>query len=130
MSGRTHVSLRPYSEADFPLLERTLGDPKMMTHLGGPESSEKLRERHGKYVAMSMHSAAGCIFVITLDTENVSAGTIGYWEKDWDGQRDGRQDGASCPSFRVKASLPLPPDSSQNSLRDSGVTGTSTPFLL
>src|SRR3989442_13884024 len=87
MSRRSDVAIRPYSEGDLPLLERTLGAPRLMKHDGGPESLEKLRERHKKFVAMSQDSSAGCMFVITVGSEKVSAGTVGYWEKDWDGQK-------------------------------------------
>ena len=100
MNGRTHVAIRPYSDGDLPLLERTLGDPIMMTHLGGPESAEKLRERHRKYIAMSIHSTAGCMFVITVGAESSSAGTIGYWEKDWDGQRAWETGWSVLPEFQ------------------------------
>ena len=87
MRSRTLVAIRPYSEADFPLLMRTLGDPRMMTYLGGPESVEKLQERHRKFVTLSGHSTAGCIFVILVGAERASAGTVGFWERDQDGQK-------------------------------------------
>jgi|SRR5438067_372341 len=87
MSRRADVAVRPYSEGDLPLLERTLGDPRMMKHLGGPEGVEKLRERHKKFVAMSEDSSTGGMFTITVGPEKASAGTVGYWEKDWDGQK-------------------------------------------
>jgi RimJ/RimL family protein N-acetyltransferase len=59
----------------------------MMKHLGGPESTEKLRKRHQNYVALSANPATGCMFVITVGPEKIEAGTIGYWEKDFDGQK-------------------------------------------
>jgi len=34
---------------------------------------------------MSEDSSAGCIFVITVGSEKASAGTVGYWERDWEG---------------------------------------------
>jgi len=72
------VLLRPYSENDFGLLEKLLGDPKMTMHLGGPESAEKLRERHRKFTAMSKYPNAGCVFVITVGDERRPAGTVGF----------------------------------------------------
>src|SRR3989442_8471196 len=78
MSRRAEVAIRPYSEGDLPWLERTLGDPRMMKHLGGPEGLEKLRERHKKFVAMSEGSSAGCMFVTTIGSEKASAG-LGPW---------------------------------------------------
>jgi len=71
----------------LPLLEGTLGDPGMMVHLGGPESPEKLRERHKNYVALSANSTKGSMFVITVGPEKKGAGTVGYWEKDFGGQK-------------------------------------------
>src|SRR6266566_3836533 len=87
MRGRPDVAIRPYSEGDLPLLERTLGDPRMTIHLGGPESAEKLRDRHKKFAAMSEDSSAGCIFVIKKASEKALAGMVGYWEKDWTGKK-------------------------------------------
>jgi RimJ/RimL family protein N-acetyltransferase len=86
-SGGAHIAIRPYSESDLSTLERTLGDPKEMVHLGGPENEEKLRERHERYVTLSTTPATGCMFVITVGPEEVSAGTVGYWERDFDGQK-------------------------------------------
>ena len=71
------VAIRPYSIDDLPLLERTLGDLRMTTHLGGPESVEKLRDRHKKFAAMSEDSSAGCVFVITIGSEKALTGTVG-----------------------------------------------------
>ena len=100
MRGRVDVAIRPYSEGDLPLLERTLGDPRMTTHLGGPESAEKLRDRHKKFAAMSEDSSAGCIFVITIGSEKALTGTVGYWEKDWDGQKAWETGWSVLPEFQ------------------------------
>ena len=79
------VSIRPYADGDLCVLERTLGDPSQMVHLNGPESLEKLRERHKKLVAMSADPRAGCMYTITIGPGN-AAGNVGYWETEWDGQ--------------------------------------------
>ena len=100
MSRRADVAIRPYSKGDLPLLERTLGDARMMTHLGGPESAEKLRERHKKFAAMSEDSSAGCVFVITIGSERTLAGTVGYWERDWDGQKAWETGWSVLPEFQ------------------------------
>src|SRR3989442_14192395 len=102
MGRRADVTVRPYSKGDLPLLERTLGDPRMMTHLGGPESAEKLRDRHQKFAAMSEDSSAGCIFVITIGSEKALTGTVGYWEKDWDVQKAWETDGSVLPEIKGK----------------------------
>ena len=100
MSNSTHVAIRPYSEGDFSLLERTLGDPRMMTYLGGPESAEILQKRHMNFVALSKDSSAGCVFVITLGPEKVSAGTVGYRERDEDGQKAWETGWSVLPEFQ------------------------------
>jgi hypothetical protein len=46
------VLLQAWPEADLPLLERLLGDPDMMTHLGGPESPEQILQRHQRYLRL------------------------------------------------------------------------------
>ncbi|HEV2137529.1 MAG TPA: GNAT family N-acetyltransferase [Nitrososphaerales archaeon] len=84
MSRRAEVVTRPYTEGDLPILERTLADQRMMNYLGGPESDDKLRERHKKFVAMSVDPSMGCMFVIVAGGEDV--GTVGYWEKDQAGE--------------------------------------------
>jgi hypothetical protein len=46
------VLLQPWSEEDLPLLEKLLGDPAMMVHLGGPESPEQILRRHQRYLQL------------------------------------------------------------------------------
>lgn len=83
----TIVDIRPYSEGDQWILRRTLGDPDETVHLGGLESEEKLQKRHKKYIALSKNPQTGCMFVITIGTKKTPAGTVGYWERDWDDQK-------------------------------------------
>ena len=85
--ARNDVSLRPYAEGDLWVLEKTLGDPSQMVHLNGPESAEKLRERHKKFLAMSADPHAGCMYTITVGPEKVAAGNVGYWETEWGGEK-------------------------------------------
>lgn len=75
------LALRPWSDEDLPLLEKLLGDPAMMEHLGGPESPEQLRQRHQRYLHLP---ATDHMFVILLT--DVAAGSIGYWERTWHDQ--------------------------------------------
>lgn len=69
------VALDPWSERDFWLLERC-NAPEMTAHLGGPESPEKLRNRHRRYVESAF---LGQMYVIVTD-DGDRAGLIGYWE--------------------------------------------------
>jgi RimJ/RimL family protein N-acetyltransferase len=73
------VRLEPWGEDDLPLLQALLGDPVMMEHLGGPESPEKIVERHHRYLGFP------ACFKVTVD--GVGAGWVGYWEHEWQGEQ-------------------------------------------
>jgi RimJ/RimL family protein N-acetyltransferase len=87
MIAQVEITIRLYSEGDLWLLQRTLGDASQMLHLGGPENEDMLRKRHEKFLVLSADPGKGCMFVISTGPERTSAGTVGYWEKDWDGQK-------------------------------------------
>jgi RimJ/RimL family protein N-acetyltransferase len=76
------ITIEPYSDRDLPLLEQLLGDPEMMEHLGGPESPEKIRQRHQRYLQLP---ETDHMFTIVLNG-NERVGNIGYWKKHWRGQ--------------------------------------------
>ncbi|MFF0339907.1 GNAT family N-acetyltransferase [Kribbella sp. NPDC004875] len=69
------VTLDPWREQDFWLLERC-NTPEMTAYLGGPETPEKLRDRHRRYVE---NPFTGQMFVVVTE-EGERAGSIGYWE--------------------------------------------------
>ena len=73
------VRLRRWTDGDLPLLRALLGDPAMMTYLGGPESEEKLLARHQRYLDIDT-TGNGRVFVISVGPERIPAGWIGYWE--------------------------------------------------
>ena len=64
--GTAVVHLEPWGPDDLPLLKRLLGDPVMMAHLGGPESPEKIAERHLRYQRLG-DAGAGRMFKIVDD---------------------------------------------------------------
>lgn len=74
------VKLQPWSEGDLPLLEKLLGDPRTMEHLGGPESLEKINQRHQRYLHLPEPDH---MFKVVLSSTYESVGSIGYWEKTW-----------------------------------------------
>jgi RimJ/RimL family protein N-acetyltransferase len=76
------VRLEPWSAGDLTLLERLLGDPTMMTHLGGPETSEQILRRHGRYIRLS-ESETDRMFKIVREPSGESVGSVGYWRKVW-----------------------------------------------
>ncbi|NKQ24535.1 GNAT family N-acetyltransferase [Streptomyces galbus] len=74
-SGGERVRLEPWAPGDFWLLERA-NTPEMTAHLGGPESPEKLADRHRRYLALD----AGRMYRVVLDGTGETVGSIGYWE--------------------------------------------------
>ena len=74
------VALQPWSEDDLPLLQKLLGDPDMMAHLGGPESPEQIVRRHQRYLQLP---ETDHMFKIVSNSTSDPLGSIGYWEKTW-----------------------------------------------
>ena len=71
--------LEPWGEGDEPLLQRLLGDPVMTEHLGGPESPEKIADRHERY----LNAKPGEVEMFkVVDESGVGVGSVGYWERD------------------------------------------------
>ena len=54
----------------------------MMTHLGGPETPEKLRDRHRRYL-QAAGSETTHVFVVTMGDEGTPAGSVVFWEMRW-----------------------------------------------
>jgi CTP:molybdopterin cytidylyltransferase MocA/RimJ/RimL family protein N-acetyltransferase len=81
------IRLEPWGPGDRELLRRLLGDPRMMTHLGGPESPSKLDERQARYERMATAGpAAGQSLKIVLDGSRGGVGWVGYWAASWRGE--------------------------------------------
>jgi RimJ/RimL family protein N-acetyltransferase len=78
ISNRALVRIEPWGEGDLPLLERALGDPEMMEHLGGPESPAKIAERQAGY-----ERANSGQFKIVDEVTGEAVGWVGYWERTW-----------------------------------------------
>ena len=86
-TGHAEVSIRPYAEGDQWVLEKTLGDPRNMVHLNGPESMDKIKKRHAKFVEMAADQHAGCPFTILAGPKLTPAGNVGYWESELKGTK-------------------------------------------
>jgi RimJ/RimL family protein N-acetyltransferase len=71
--------IEPWAEGDLPLLHRLLGDPAMTKHLGGPESPEKIEERHARYLQGGMDAK---MFKVVDSASGESVGSVGYWERE------------------------------------------------
>jgi RimJ/RimL family protein N-acetyltransferase len=77
------LNLQPWSEDDLPLLEKLLGDPDMMAHLGGPESPEQILQRHQRYMRLP---ETDHMFKIVWGPSSEAVGSISFWEKSWRNQ--------------------------------------------
>lgn len=55
----------------------------MMVHLGGPETPEKIAERHARYLALS---GGDRMFRIVDAATGAAAGSVGYWRREWQGR--------------------------------------------
>ena len=78
------IVLRAWRDDDLPLMQAIMGDPQMTEHLGGPESAEKLRSRLKREIDSPADTSH--MYVIVTGAEQIAAGSVGYWEKEWQGQ--------------------------------------------
>jgi RimJ/RimL family protein N-acetyltransferase len=76
------VLLQPWSDEDLPLLEKLLGDPEMMMHLGGPETLEQILRRHQRYLNLA-EDGTDHMFKIVWGPRREGVGNVGYWRKTW-----------------------------------------------
>ncbi|MFF3020075.1 GNAT family N-acetyltransferase [Streptomyces sp. NPDC057939] len=96
----TRVRLEAWDAGDFWLLERK-NEPGMTEHLGGPETPEKLADRHRRYQELSAREpAAGRMFRVVLEDTDETVGSIGFWERDWCGEPVYETGWAVLPEFQ------------------------------
>jgi RimJ/RimL family protein N-acetyltransferase/predicted nucleotidyltransferase len=84
MNRTMSVKLEPWGKDDYPLVEKLMGDPVMTEYLGGPETPEKLRERQARYEKATDSKAR--MFKIVDEATGEAVGSVGYWEKEWQGE--------------------------------------------
>jgi RimJ/RimL family protein N-acetyltransferase len=89
------VRIEPWGEGDLPLLERLLGDPAMTEHLGGPESPEQLAKRQSRY-----EQPGSGMFKVVDEATGQAVGSVGFWEKDWRGERVYETGWSVLPAFQ------------------------------
>ncbi|MFH9858024.1 GNAT family N-acetyltransferase [Streptomyces sp. NPDC017202] len=75
------VRLVPWAEGDLWLLERN-NSPEMTGHLGGPEPAARLIDRHRRYLELD----SGRMYRVVLAGSGETVGSIGYWERPWQGE--------------------------------------------
>lgn len=71
----------------------------MNEYLGGPETSEKISERHERYCAMG-DTGRGRMFVIVAEPAAESVGSVGYWEREWQGEMIWESGWSVLPEFQ------------------------------
>jgi RimJ/RimL family protein N-acetyltransferase len=96
---RSAVRLKPWGEGDLPLLEALLGDPRMMEHLGGPETHEQLIERQARYERL-VDSPTDRMFKIIDEATGEAVGSVGYWERTWHGEQVYEAGWSVLPTFQ------------------------------
>jgi len=73
------LHLEAWSEAGLEILHRS-NTPEMTKHLGGPETEQAVLDRQQRYLNLTV----GEMMIIRLGSEAI--GSIGYWEREWDGE--------------------------------------------
>ncbi len=95
---RPEVTLRPWSEGDLELL-RQISTPEMTVHLGGPETEAQIVKRHHRYLDLSEGGGAG-IFRVVLLPGGETAGTVGFWDREWQGEAVYEAGWSVLPAFQ------------------------------
>ncbi|MEU9957193.1 GNAT family protein [Streptomyces sp. NPDC050982] len=91
----SQVRLHAWAEGDFWLLQRA-NSPEMTEHLGGPETEEKLIDRHRRYVGLG----PGCMYRVTSADTGDTVGSIGFWEREWRGGKVWETGWGVLPEFQ------------------------------
>jgi hypothetical protein len=78
------VRIVPWAEGDLGLLRR-VNTPQMKRHVGGAETDEQIIARHQRYVDIAA-TGKGRMFSIVLLPRLEAVGTIGHWERVWQGR--------------------------------------------
>ena len=94
-SDNTSARIEPWGDGDLPLLERLLGDPAMMAHLGGPESPERIAKRQAEYRQPGSRQ-----YRIVDPDRGEGAGWVGYWQREWRGSGVFEIGWAVAPEFQ------------------------------
>ncbi|HZC69289.1 MAG TPA: GNAT family protein [Jatrophihabitans sp.] len=78
------IRLVAWSDADLDLLRR-VNTPEMWKYLGGPETEEKVLQRHQRYLPANWTGSGG-MFRVELIPSAEPVGYVGYWERDEHGE--------------------------------------------
>ncbi|WP_285759187.1 GNAT family N-acetyltransferase [Nocardiopsis ansamitocini] len=72
------LRLESWSETGLQILRRQ-NTPEMTEQLGGPETEQTVLDRHQRYLRLD----SGEMLMVHLG--EVAIGSVGYWEREWDG---------------------------------------------
>ena len=92
------VALEPWADDDIAVLVR-LNAPEMTEHLGGPETNEQLDERHKRYLAAAAGDTS-YIFKVILKPEGLPAGSVNFWDREWNGEKVYEMGWGVVPEFQ------------------------------
>ncbi|HTK08365.1 MAG TPA: GNAT family N-acetyltransferase [Ktedonobacteraceae bacterium] len=98
-SRQNAVSIEPWGKGDLPLLQKLLGDPAMMEHLGGPESDEQLVRRQARYERLA-ETGNDRMFKIIHEATGEAVGSVGYWESTHNGEAIYEAGWSVLPAFQ------------------------------
>ncbi|MFY4775756.1 GNAT family N-acetyltransferase [Metabacillus sp. RGM 3146] len=98
MGEALQVSIQPWARNNLPLLFQ-LNAPEMTKHLGGPETEEQVIRRHDRYLSIG---DTGCMFSIVFESDQEAAGSVGYWERQWQGETVYEMGWGVLPHFQGK----------------------------
>ena len=99
MSEPSAVRIEPWGADDLWLLQKLVGDPEMMEHLGGPESHEKVLERQHRYEQVG-EIGPGRMFKIVDIATGEAIGSVGYWDRTWHDEQVYETGWSVIPAFQ------------------------------
>lgn len=89
------IELLAWAAEGFDILERN-NTIEQTSHLGGPETPEKLVDRNNRY----LKSAPGTTEMFRITSSGQQVGSIGYWKRDWNGEPIYETGWAVIPEFQ------------------------------
>jgi len=78
------ISLEPWDKRAVEF-ERAANLPEMKVHLGGVETEQALLDRHERILTF-VREGRGSMFLVMLAGEPDPVGSVGYWEREWNGE--------------------------------------------
>jgi RimJ/RimL family protein N-acetyltransferase len=78
------IRLEPWDERAVEF-ERRANVAGMKEHLGGVETEQALLDRHERILAVD-RDRRGSMFLVLLPGEPDPVGSVGYWEREWQGE--------------------------------------------